>query len=343
VPTLQRRTGVIIIAVMVAAVLFLSIPGQQMWRKVLQDSGHGPVFAVIALALALMRAANPATGRRSLAVLLRSFLVAIGIGVLTEAVQHFQPGRFVSLLDLMHDAAGAAFGLALLAILERRPSAGLRPTSPASGRGEEPSPGLGLTSPASGRGEGKWAWTVALAAFAILAWQPLECARAYARRAAALPTLATGAEAVDLYFVRSRNATLQRTFPPERFRRAGDEAALYVAATPGSRPALELFEPYPDWRGHATLAIDLTNPGEDELRLILRILDARHNWEHRDRLNLPLVIPAHERATIRVAVAAVEAAPAGRRMDLSQITNVMLFSPAPTPGTGFYVSRIWLE
>jgi len=183
----------------------------------------------------------------------------------------------------------------------------------------------------------------ALAAFTILAWQPLECARAYARRAAAFPTLATGAEAVDLYFVRSRHATLQRTFQPERFRRADDDAALYIAANPGSHPALELFEPFPDWRKHTTLAIDLTNPGDDELRLTLRILDARHNWEHRDRLNLPLVIPPRERTTVHVALAAVEAAPAGRRMDLSQIANVMLFSPGPTTGSGFYVSRVWLE
>ena len=36
---------------------------------------------------------------------------------------------------------------------QMEPSPGLRPTSPANGRGEEPSPGLRPTSPASGRGE----------------------------------------------------------------------------------------------------------------------------------------------------------------------------------------------
>ena len=76
---------------------------------------------------------------------------------------------------------------------------------------------------------------------------------------------------------------------------------------------------------------------------MLRILDATHDWSHEDRFNLPLVIPPRSRTTVRVALPAVEAAPATRRMDMARIANVMLFGrPPATPGA-LYVSRIWLE
>ena len=55
------------------------------------------------------------------------------------------------------------------------------------------------------------------------------------------------------------------------------------------------------------------------------------------------MIPPHTRSTVRVALAAVEAAPVGRRMDLSSIANLTLYANHPAPGSEFYVSRIWLE
>jgi hypothetical protein len=343
--TISRSTGVLIIAVMVAAVMFLSIPGSTMWRKVLQDCGHGPVFFVIGIALALMQEPPGGAGSRSFAILRKAFVIAAAIGVATELLQYFEPGRSVSAMDALHDAAGAALGLAVLAIVEsRRPSPGVPPTSPANGRGEEPSPGLRPTSPASGRGEGRaLALAIAIAALTLLAWQPLECALAYANRAAGFPVLVRGARHADLYFLRGRSAEIDRRALPARWRQPDDELALRVGYVSGARPALELFEPAPDWRGYRVLALDLTNPGATGLQFTLRILDAGHNWESNDRLNMPLVLPPQTRLTVRVAVAAVESAPAGRRMDLSRIANLMLFADGPAAGSEFYVSRIWLE
>ena len=376
--TISRSTGVIIIAAMVAAVLFLSVPGNSLWRKVLQDSGHGVVFFVIGIVLALMQEPRSGASSRSFAILFKAFVVAVAIGVATEWLQHFEPGRAVSAMDALHDAAGAAFGLAVLAIVERKrpspgvpptspaggrgkepspgvpptspaggsgkePSPGVPPTSPASGRGKEPSPGVPPTSPASGRGRQSIAFAIALAAFTTLAWQPLQAARAYAMRAAAFPTLAEGGAQPDDAFLAGRNARVERGTLPAKWARPGDGASLHVQFDRAMYPGIDLFEPSPDWRGFSDMAIDITNPGASTLNFTLRINDQAHDQSFDDRLNLPIAIPPGVRTTVRVALTTVESAPRGRHMDLSRIASVMLFSHGPPDGAAFYVSRIWLE
>jgi len=120
----------------------------------------------------------------------------------------------------------------------------------------------------------------------ILAWQPLQCAIAYAERAEAFPTLADG-EA-----------------------RPGDAASLHLRFDRASYPAFDLFEPSPDWRGYSVPALDVTNPGAAPLWFTRRIHDMHHDWSNEDRLNLPVDIPAGARTTVRISVAATEAAPA---------------------------------
>ena len=242
--------------------LLLSVPGKALWREVLQDAAHGPTFATIAVVLALMRELRPGALVRSAAILLQSFAAAVAIGVLTELIQHFEPGRTVSALDVLHDAAGAAFGLALLAMIElRKPSPGLRSTSPADGRGVK------RRAPA--------AIAIALAAFTVLAWPPLECAMAYARRSAVFPVLNVGLQRADLYFIRGYHASIDRQTLPERFRGSDGETALRVRYATGDQLRYELFEPVPDWRDYGVLALDLTNPATTPLELTLRLLDAR--------------------------------------------------------------------
>ena len=118
---------------------------------------------------------------------------------------------------------------------------------------------------------------------------------------------------------------------------------MRVSYGDGEPRAVQIVEPSGNWRGYSTVAADLTNPGDSELRLTFRIFDATHDMDYRDRFNLPVVVPPRTRTTVRVALAAVEAAPASRRMDLGRVADVMLFGQ-PRDGAGaFYVSRLWLE
>jgi len=177
----------------------------------------------------------------------------------------------------------------------------------------------------------------------VLAWKPVNTAWAYSQRSAAFPTLAPMGRAADTAFAGVRNASVTRASVPPQWRRSGDGNAIRLSFDPGSRPALEIFEPAPNWRGHRRIALDITNPGSAPLVLTLRILDRRHNWEHADRFNLPLVIAPATRRIVEVPLSEVESAPTHRRMNMADIANVMLFAPQPVPMRDFYVSRIWLE
>lgn len=313
---LSRPLGSLLIALLLAALFIPSLPGQTYWQRVLQDAGHGAIFAGVAIVLLAMRPAA-APGRRLRGDFTACFVVAVTLGIATELLQHFLPHRQVSALDVLHDAAGAALGLAAIALVERR---------------------SGAFADRAGM-----AVAILLGAVVLLAWEPLRCARAYAERANAFPTLAPMGRIADAQFAGARDGVLSHATLPATWRQAGESDGLRLEFEPGARVALELIEAVPDWRGHSVLALDLTNPGPQPAHFILRVLDARHDWTHEDRLNLPVRIPAQTRMTVRVALTAVEHAPVGRRMDLGDIANVMLFATAPLPGDVFYVSRIWLE
>jgi hypothetical protein len=319
-------TGLLILAALLAAVFFLSLPGKTLWHRVLLDSGHGPVFAAIAVVLLLMWSPAGEGGVHRSRDYLRTFVVALALGIGTELVQFLQPNRSVSASDVLHDAAGAALGLALVAI-SRIGCAGRRSAA------ASPDPALRPATLAA----------VVLVAITVLAWTPLQCARAYAERRASFPQLAPAGRVADAQFIRPHGAMLAPASLPAQWAQPGDREALRLSFAAGSRPALEVFEPAPDWRGYAMLALDVTNPGPAPASFILRVLDARHDWSHEDRLNLPVVIPAGTRTTVRVALQAVAEAPARRPMQMDSIANLMLFATAPLSGEAFYVSRIWLE
>jgi hypothetical protein len=234
------------------------------------------------------------------------------------------PDRQVSLLDVLHDAAGAALGLSLLWWWERR-----RRASPAAERVRAAAaPVVGL---------------VAVASMALLAWQPLQAARAYAERQAALPNLLPLGASTTARFVHAHQAELAHAPLPAGFQRPGDGQSLRVSFAAGARPGLQVFEPAPDWQGHDILALDLTNPGADAVPIVIRVLDARHDWSHTDRFNQPFEIPARSRVTLRFSLAAIAAAPQGRRMDMGAVADLMLFARQPLAAGDLYITRVWLE
>jgi hypothetical protein len=247
------------------------------------------------------------------------------IGIISEFVQYLQPDRHVSFMDALHDLAGAALGLALFALFERRRSRDSTAGIPGGAFGAAP------------------LVVIVCGATVLLAWQPLRSAHAYAARSSAFPTLLQATRAADLYFVQGRAAELQLTALPSPWLRAEEGDALRLSFPSGTRPALELVEPAPDWRGHDTLLLDVTNPGNEALKFTLRILDSHHDWTHEDRFNMPVTIPPASRVTVQVSLAAIASAPARRSLDMAAIANVMLFSRTPLPATEFYVSRLWLE
>jgi hypothetical protein len=315
---MQRAAIVIAIAALLSLLLFVSVPGQGLGYQVSLNASHGPIFAFVAVLVLLML--EPAERSGTIAYV-NAFFVTVGLGILIEVLQTMahRPGQP---FDVMTDAAGAATGLGLWALVERR-------------RGGAES------RPADGRPW--WPLAIALTGATLVAWPPLQAARAYAQRTAQFPTVAQFRDPRDLTFVTTDGAGVAIVDLPAPWARRVGERALRLGFDAGHAPAVQVLEPSPDWRGYAVIAADLTNPTDDEVGLTLRIHDTTHDWSHDDRLNLPVVLAPRARTTIRVALSEVQAAPASRPMDLGHIANVMLFGrPAERPGE-IYVSRLWLE
>lgn len=323
-PTIPRATGCVLLAPLLAAVLFVSLPRGMWWQRVAQDAGHGLVFAGVAFVLLLMTRPPAGASVRPPGIYLRVLAAACAIGVLTELLQYGLPQRSVSAMDALRDAAGATAGLALAWWLERRLARRGR-------TGLVTEPGSALVAAA------------ALAALSLLAWQPLQSARAYAARSAALPQLLPADVIADAEFIRSYRASMTQSSLPEEFRHEGDPVSVRLQFPPGGTPALQLTEPFPDWRRFEVLAVDATNTGSTPASLMVRIIDSRHDWMPSDRFNLPVVIPAATRTTVRISLEAVAASPATRRMDLGAIRSVMIYAQRPLDAGELYFTRVWLE
>ncbi len=322
-PRLRPVFALALVLLLVTAVFFLSLPDDKLWQRVLEDAGHGPVFAGIAVVLLLLRSPDPASALRPMVQYRDAFLAAIIIGIATELMQLSMPVRNVSAMDVLHDAAGAALGLALVWLLERHL---LR-------RRGVPAPDSRTRVPVA----------IALAAFVILAWQPLQSARAYAARAAAGPALLPLEGPAAGAFIQLHDTTLGRAPLPAGYGRRGEADSVRLRFDAGAQPGLRLIEPVADWTRYEQLVIDVTNPAPQPVQLVLRIFDATHDWTHRDRFNQPLLIPGRTRTAVRISLEAVATSPRRRRMDMAAIADVMLFAPQPLEAGELYVTRLWLE
>lgn len=314
------------IVALLAVLLVVQVPGQGVWHEVLLNALHGPIFAVVAVLLLVLIERRFGSGRRACVT---AFLLAVALGILVEVLQSLakRPG---SVVDVLTDTAGAAVGLALWTLF-----AATRPEALQLNRVS--------TLPRKRGSVVGLPIVVALAGITFVAWAPLQAARAYAHRAAVFPSIAEFRGAQDLVFVSTDGAQVAIEPLPEPWGQGPDDRGLRIAYDARHSPAVQVMEPVRDWRAYSVIAVDITNPATTELGLTFRIFDANHDWSHKDRLNLPLRIPPGTRTIVRVALSAVEGAPAGRRMDLSRIANVMLFGRASTQPAEFYVSRIWLE
>jgi hypothetical protein len=314
----QRAFILVVVIALLSLLLLVQVDGNEAWLTVALDGSHVPIFAAVAVLLAVMlrQVDRPGPdGRRYLF----AFMLAFAAGVAIEYVQS-HTGRPASLFDVGSNAAGAAIGLSLLALYERarrrvRPSRAVR-----------------------------WVlFGAGLAGLLFAAWRPLEAARAYLHRATGFPVLVAFGGPLDLYFVATEGLTSEIADLPEPWALRPGERALHIRHDVDRAPAVQVKEPSPDWRGYRTLAVDVTNAGDAEVRLVLRVLDEAHDWSHEDRFNQSFAIPARTRRTVRFPLDAVRAAPAGRPLDLSRIADVTIFGHGPAVAGELYVSRLWLE
>jgi VanZ family protein len=311
---MQRVLRVTAILFFLSLVVFAKFHEPTRFAHTLQKLAHPVTFGAIALLfLTLLRREKP----RGFGPYVAAFVLTVLCGAGTEVAQAFVV-RDPSLLDVLRDALGAGTALAAFATLV---------------------PG------ADARGRGAWRVMGALFAFVGFATMvaPMSISlAAYAHRDLSFPTLLEACSPLDRYFLSGSGADV-KVVPSTGATTSPCGSALRVEFGTAPYAGMSIDEPYPDWRTAHTLVVDLRNPGDYDLSLVLRVHDRAHIHQFQDRFNREFNLRAHERLEIAIPIEEIEHAPASRLMDLSQIAGVIVFRDRGTKAGSFEVERILLR
>lgn len=263
------------------------------------NCGHFPLFGVIALALFYFYEFGQA---RYVKNYYRAWSVAAGLGLLTEFMQLFDPGRYFELRDLVYDALGALTFLAF--------SFSFRLSSERMGR----------------------VVRIGTALLCLAATTPIWLAvteREHMRKD--FPLISTFETPQDISRWEAHDAII--TQAQEHATHGAFSAE--VTLSPGEYPGLSSDYFVSDWNGYNTLACDIFLVGDAVLPLTIRINDKTHTQAYADRYNHTFTLqPGPNR--IRIPLKNIALAPRGRGMDMQAISLICIFAyRLNTPRTVF--------
>ena len=283
------------------------------------DLGHIPLFGVTAILL-LIASRNLFASRnwRPASHYLLVIAITASISLVSEWLQRYVPTRDAEVSDALNNLLGAVCFLALVAAWRRD---------------------LGITSTETRRrlvvAGSVLALMAALSPLAVLAWH-------YGMRAAAFPVIADFDSPWQQPFLSSPRADMDSVPAPQGWTEKAGEQVSVMRFRPAPWPGVIISEPYPDWREYKALRFDVYSELDRPVPIVLHISDLLHNDEHKDRFNRIFTVNPGLNA-YTVSIKAVRAAPAGREMDLSQITRMVVFTRPPQEPFEVYLSDIWLE
>lgn len=284
----SRKLGVVAIVMLVGSLLVYRPEHAGIWWQYLFDWMHVPVFG--ALAFATLAALPP--GWKSQTQAMVAFMVCALLAVSTEAVQAFL-GRDASLSDLAADLAGAT--VALLAFLAVR----LKGTQRVA---------------------------VALSSLLLFSWTlspMLLVSRAILDRNARFPVIFSGDAIREEMFLSGEKMLIGVDWDAERGR-----IFTRLSFLADSSSKLEFRDLSSDWLGRSSLIIEAYVDGADPVELSIRVNDSLHRigaQHYDDRFNAELRFSAGWNE-IEIPLRSIASAPSNRRMDLSKVDAIVLFT-----------------
>lgn len=320
---LSRRPMVLLASALALLGLwyFGELPGDSRLLRQLYNAAHFPVFGLLgAVAFFALRLLAPERLQRGWRGYAGTLLAMLAISVLTEASQSLSATRSASAGDAVINMMGTVAALGLIALRD--------PELPE--RVRRPPIRIALI-------------VIALALALSIALTVVILAAAFAKRQADFPCVVCPDSRLDLQLVQANGATVRLSPLPEPWRNARGDQGFEVHLRQGVYPGLEWADPMPDWRGFATLALDMVNPEPRPLRLTLRVDDAKHNGQPSDRFNYSFMLPAGARHREYIPLSALWEAPEGRDLDLSRIARIVLFGSEDTRHRRFYLHSIRLQ
>jgi hypothetical protein len=249
-------------------------------------------------------------------IYLLSWGVAVFLGGAVEGLQYFGP-RDADAGDFLRNVLGAtAFLLVALALDRSR------------------------TGPWARRVGRLATLLAAVALLAVAGRTAIVLAIAYVQRDATFPMLCDFESKAVLRLTHVKDAELSIVARPVDC--GNGRRAARVTLRPATYPSFGIREPASDWTGYETLAFDVYSELPEDAEMVLRIHDAAHDQDYRDRFNRAVVIhPGCNR--IRVALSDVREAPRGRSMGMTKIAGVYLFAVRPAEPFTIYLDAFRLE
>ncbi len=319
-PSIREWGSLVLAAALTVWVVYSPRSGQLQWVQVLHNSGHGPIFGLVAILLLIAARTHRTFRHWPLALQCVCAVVgSAGLGLAAEALQAFTH-RDPSWMDALNDLVGAATFVGAFAWYEVKYIGRERTLLVRSV--------LVL---------------MVVAGLGFLLFPAATAARAYWYRESSFPVLADFDQYVNDFFLSGDRSVLTLIQLPSELARHSDEHALEVRFQRGAYPGIDFIEPHADWRGYKTLALDIANPTGQELSFILRVHDRRHNHGHEDRFNRTLSVAPHSRAVLEVPLSEIEHGPVNRTLDLGQIAGMTLFRPRGSTADRMDVCKVWLE
>ncbi len=157
---------------------------------------------------------------------------------------------------------------------------------------------------------------IAAVAILVVSCKPLiEVARAYAERDRVFPVILNGTWPTDPQFMSRRGM------------------------------AIDFRNLYPDWREFKTLFLEIEVRSEADFPMVIRVHDKEHlkgSQPTDDRFNRDFLLEPGL-SVIEIALSDIELAPAHRRLDLSRIDGLVVFSTADPDQHRVQLRKIWLE
>jgi VanZ family protein len=301
-------------------IIVIELPSYNRMLRELQNSGHAIIFGLFALGwLNLMSAwAGRWIPRRSRQYL-SALAAATAVGLVLELAQVIG-ARDASVSDWLLDIVGALAFLGLVAPFDQRLMSELKWRIP-----------LKSVSIVYG---------LLLLAGAFV--PPTAWFLTYYFRDQALPTLASFESAWERRLIVTERASVEFVAPPARFSPVDGKKVARLRLFPALYPGLEIWEPSPDWSGYKRLRFSVLSEYESDLRLAVRIQDLAHNQLYEDRFNRAFDLHPGMNE-LEIDLADVKSAPAGREMDMSRITSLIIFTGRPQDTLTIYLDNIRLE
>jgi hypothetical protein len=305
------------------SLLFIPVPSHTFFWIAVNNSGHVPLFIVVAiLLLKLSRALMERLGWPPI----RHYAVAISgvvvLALVTEALQSLSSIRHPQASDAVHDFLGAMCGL-----------------------------GLSLTYDQSMAGN--WALCrtfprnmiirLGLALVIVMTFLPVfEWAYAYWDRAGRFPSLLNFSSEWEMKFVKASNSELQVVVPPEGWNKLPEDKVGRVVFHPKRYPGIRIDEPYPDWRGYAYFQLEIFSELQAPQSITIRIDDLHHKNKHSDRFNRAITISPGLNH-IQIPLNDIRQGPVHREMDFSAMKAILLFAVNPPKEFILYLDNVRLE